>query len=164
MAENIDIGRDLPDEEKYIKLILIIKNLLSRDDNVISNLANLSAAIKQAFSKVSWAGFYLMDGKALYLGPFQGKIACTKIELGKGVCGTSALKGEAIIVPDVNKFPGHIACDNDSRSEIVVPVFKNKKLYGVLDLDSTELNSFNETDKHFLQEICNFLSVEILES
>lgn len=163
MAENIFIDKNLSDEEKYLKLILVLKNLLSRDDNELSNLANLTAAIKQTFNKVSWVGFYLMNGECLYLGPFQGKIACTKIELGKGVCGTSALERKTIIVPDVNEFPGHISCDEDSKSEIVVPLFKNSLVYGVLDLDSTDYNSFNETDKHFLQEICNFLTVEILE-
>lgn len=163
MTENIFIDKNLSDEEKYLKLILVLKNLLSRDDHELSNLANLIAAIKQTFNKVSWVGFYFMNRGCLYLGPFQGKIACTKIDLGKGVCGTSAVERKAIIVPDVNKFPGHISCDGDSKSEIVVPLFKNNLVYGVLDLDSTDYNSFNDTDKHFLQEICNFITVEILE-
>lgn len=164
MAENLFIYQDLSDEEKYVKLSLVIKSLLSKDDPVISNLANLAAALKQSFNKISWAGFYFMDTDSLYLGPFQGKIACTRIATGKGVCGTAAEKGETVIVTDVNKFPGHIVCDADSKSEIVVPVFRKGVLYGVLDLDSADFNSFNEIDKHYLEEICNFLSKEILES
>jgi L-methionine (R)-S-oxide reductase len=157
------IDKDLSEEEKYIKLVLIVKSLLSKEDHVLSNLANLTAALKQAFEKISWVGFYLMNSDGLYLGPFQGKIACTKIALGRGVCGTAALERKTIIVPDVDKFPGHIACDEDSRSEIVVPVFKNEVLYAVLDLDSSEYNAFDETDKHYLQEICSYLTSEILE-
>ena len=102
------------------------------------------------------------DGKRLYLGPFQGQVACTEIELGKGVCGTSAEKRESVIVPDVDKFPGHISCDTGSRSEIVIPVVKNGELFGVLDIDSYYYNSFDETDRKYLEEICTFLSKEIL--
>ena len=118
---------------------------------------------KQSFDKISWAGFYLYDGKKLYLGPFQGKIACTQIELGKGVCGISALKRETIIVPDVDKFPGHIVCDSDAKSEIVVPIIKDGNLFGVLDLDSSLLNSFNETDKIYLEKLCKFFSEKIIK-
>jgi GAF domain-containing protein len=121
------------------------------------------AAIKQTFDKISWVGFYIFNGTELYLGPFQGKIACTRIALGRGVCGKSAVKKKSIIVPDVNKFADHIVCDESSRSEIVVPVLDNGNLFAVLDLDSTEYNSFGETDKHYLEEICNFLSMEILK-
>ena len=113
--------------------------------------------LKQTFDKISWAGFYLFDGKKLYLGPFQGKLACTTIELGKGVCGTSAEKRETLIVPDVNKFPGHIFCDADSKSEIVIPIIKDSSLFGVLDLDSSSYNSFNEIDKKYLEEIVEYL-------
>jgi GAF domain-containing protein len=98
----------------------------------------------------------------LYLGPFQGKIACTKIKLGSGVCGTAAQKCESIIVPDVNQFPGHIFCDPDSKSEIVIPIVKNNNLIGVLDLDSDSYNSFNETDQKYLEEIVKFLTEEII--
>lgn len=162
MAESILIDKSLTLEEQYKELISQIRFLLSKDDEIISNLSNLTASLKQAFEKISWVGFYLYDGKRLYLGPFQGKVACTSIELGRGVCGTAAQKGETIIVPDVNKFPGHIFCDADSKSEIVVPVEKEGKLYGVLDLDSAEYNSFNDTDKKYLEEIVYFLSREIL--
>jgi L-methionine (R)-S-oxide reductase len=163
LAENIFIEKDLSEEEKYIKLLLILKNLISRDDNILSSLANTAAAIKQTFDKANWVGFYLRNENHLYLGPFQGKIACTNIQVGKGVCGTVAEKKETIIVPDVDKFAGHITCDEQSKSEIVIPVFKNGQVYGVLDLDSPELEAFNETDRHYLEEICNFLTKEILE-
>jgi L-methionine (R)-S-oxide reductase len=149
-------------EDQYLLLIKQIKNLLNKNDNVITNLANLSAALKQSFKKISWVGFYLFDGEKLYLGPFQGKVACTEIEIGKGVCGISAQKKESIIVPDVDKFSGHIACDVESKSEIVIPIIKDDKLLGVLDLDSADYNSFDYIDKKYLEEIINFLSKEIL--
>ena len=162
MAEEISIDRHLADEEKYRLLFSQLKSLLEKDDNLISNLSNFTAAIKDTFEKITWVGFYLFDGKKLFLGPFQGKVACTNIEIGKGVCGTSAAKRETIVVPDVNKFPGHIFCDTSSKSEIVIPLVKNDKLLGVLDLDSYEYNSFGNTDKDYLEEICNFLCEEII--
>lgn len=148
-------------DEKYKLLYQQLGFLVQNEDNLISNLANVTAALKQTFDKISWVGFYLFDGKKLYLGPFQGKVACTNIEIGKGVCGNSAQLKKTIIVPDVHQYPGHIFCDVDSKSEIVVPLLKENKLLGVLDLDSTELHSFNETDGVYLEQICNFLSKEI---
>jgi len=162
LAESIFIENNLTVEEKYIELGSQVKSLISRNDNLISSLANLTAALKQTFEKISWVGFYILEGNYLYLGPFQGKVACTKIEIGKGVCGTAAQKMETVIVPDVNKFPGHIACDADSKSEIVVPIIKDKKVYGVLDLDSNSYNAFDEIDKKYLEELTNFLSKDIL--
>lgn len=162
MADSIIIDSEASLEEQYKLLIRQVKNLLSREDKLVTNLANLTAAIKQTFRKVSWVGFYLFDGEKLYLGPFQGKVACTDIKIGSGVCGTSAEKKETIIVPDVDKFPGHIACDVESRSEIVVPIIKDDRLFGVLDLDSIEYNSFDEIDKKYLEEIIDYLSTEIL--
>ncbi|MEJ2103122.1 MAG: GAF domain-containing protein [Ignavibacteriaceae bacterium] len=162
--EEIKIEKHLAEEEKYRLLVSQLKSLLSENDRLISNLSNCSAAIKETFEKVSWVGFYLFDGKKLYLGPFQGKVACTTIELGKGVCGTVAIQKKSIIVPDVDKFEGHIACDSGSRSEIVVPIMNEIKLFGVLDLDSYDYNSFNETDKKYLEEICKFLGEEIFPS
>ena len=161
MAEELSISSHLAEEERYRLLVSQLKSLLTRDDKLISNLSNLTAAINDTFKKVSWIGFYLFDGRKLYLGPFQGKLACTNIEIGKGVCGTSAEKRETIIVPDVNKFPGHIFCDENSKSEIVIPLIKKGRLVGVLDLDSHEYNSFGETDKIYLEEICKFLCEEI---
>ncbi len=162
MAETITIKKDVSIDEKYKLLIKQIQSLLNKNDNILSNLSNFTAALKQTFDKISWVGFYLYDGKELYLGPFQGKVACTKIQIGKGVCGTSAEKRETMIVPDVDKFTGHIACDVESKSEIVVPIIKDDKLYGVLDLDSSSLNSFNETDRIYLEELVNILVNEIL--
>jgi GAF domain-containing protein len=164
MAETILVDKELSLEEKYQNLIPQLKSLLSPDDELITNLANCTAALKQTFEKISWVGFYFYNGKELYLGPFQGKVACSIIKIGKGVCGAAAEKKETIIVPDVNKFPGHIYCDADSKSEIVIPVIKRDgSLFGVLDLDSYDLNSFNETDKKYLEEICNFLTEEIIK-
>lgn len=162
MAETLQINSSAALDEQYILLIKQIKSLLNKNDHLITNLANLAAALKQTFSKISWVGFYLFDGEKLYLGPFQGKIACTEIKIGSGVCGTAAQKRETIIVYDVDKFPGHIACDVESKSEIVVPIFKNDKLFGVLDLDSTEYGTFNETDKKFLEELTDYLNKEII--
>lgn len=162
MSEALVINSDATIDEKYQLLIKQIKSLLRKEDNLITNLSNFTAALKQTFSKISWVGFYLFDGTKLYLGPFQGKVACTEIQIGSGVCGTSAKERKTIIVDDVDNFPGHIACDVESRSEIVVPIFKEDKLFGVLDLDSTTYNSFNETDKKYLEELVNFLSKEII--
>jgi len=162
VVESVAIDKSLSLEEQYLLLIKQVKSLLTKDDNFLSNLSNLTAILKQTFEKISWVGFYLFDGKKLYLGPFQGKIACTQIEIGKGVCGTAAAKSKTIIVENVDMFPGHIVCDSDSKSEIVVPVISNNQLYGVLDLDSTELSAFNETDKKYLEIICEYLGEEIL--
>ncbi len=162
MAETISIDDNLTLDEKYQALLPQIKSLLTVEDKLISNLANLTAVLKQTFEKISWVGFYFSDGDKLYLGPFQGKVACTSIEFGKGVCGKAAADKKSIVVPDVNKFPGHIFCDPDSKSEIVIPVMKGDKLFSVLDLDSNQYNSFNETDEKYLNEICKFLSAEIL--
>lgn len=164
MIEEIRIDKHLSEEERYRLLVSQIKSLLMKEDNLISNLSNFTAIIKDTFDKISWVGFYLFNGEKLYLGPFQGKVACTNIEIGKGVCGTAARKRETIIVADVNKFPGHIACDSSSKSEIVIPLIQTGKLLGVLDIDSYELNSFGIIDKNYLEEICKFLCDEIFPS
>ena len=158
ISENIQSA-----EEKYKLLIKQLSGLLNGKDPLISNLSKLTAALKQTFDKISWVGFYIFGEKKLSLGPFQGKVACTSIEPGKGVCGTAAVNKESIIVADVDKFPGHIVCDADSKSEIVVPILnKNGSLYGVLDLDSTEYSAFDEIDKQYLEEICVFLTDNII--
>lgn len=162
MAETISVDKNLTLENQYILLNRQLKSLLDKNDNWLSNLSNFTAALKQTFEKINWVGFYLSDGEKLYLGPFQGKLACTKIEMGKGVCGTAAKKLESIIVPDVNKFPGHIFCDTDSKSELVIPLVKKEKLFGVLDLDSYSYDSFNEIDKKYLEDICSYLTEEII--
>ena len=156
------IKNNLSVEEKYKLLGKQLHSLMNKTENILSNLSNFTAALKQTFEKISWVGFYLFDGQKLYLGPFQGKVACTLIDIGKGVCGTAAESGKSLIVEDVDKFPGHIACDPESRSEIVIPIMKNNNLFGVLDLDSAELNSFNEIDRKYLEEYCKFLSSEII--
>ena len=161
MAEEFVIDKTQSVQKQYEELSIIIKGLLNKNDNRLSNLSNFTAALKQTFDKINWVGFYLFDGEKLYLGPFQGKVACTQIELGKGVCGSAASSLRTIIVPDVNKFPGHIVCDSDSKSEIVIPLIKNDKLLGVLDIDSAFLNTFDEKDKKYLEYICNFLTEEI---
>jgi GAF domain-containing protein len=162
MSEELIVDKSLSVEKKYKLLFNQLKSLLSKEDNLISNLSNLTAALKATFEKISWIGFYLFDGSKLYLGPFQGNVACTHIQIGKGVCGTSAKEQKTIIVPDVDKFPGHIVCDSGSKSEIVVPIFKEGELFGVLDIDSYQYSAFDTTDGVFLEEICNFLSTEIL--
>ena len=133
---------------------LMNKQLLSLTEGVedgISNLANASALLFHTLEGLNWAGFYLYKEGALLLGPFQGKTACTKIPMGKGVCGTAAEKGETIVVPDVHAFPGHIACDGDSNSEIVIPLYLRGSLYGVLDIDSPLLDRFSEADREGLE-------------
>jgi L-methionine (R)-S-oxide reductase len=161
LAEEFVIDKTQSVQKQYEKFSIIIKDLLNKNDNILSNLSNFTAALKQTFDKINWVGFYLFDGEKLYLGPFQGKVACTQIELGKGVCGFAASSLKTIIVPDVNKFSGHIVCDSDSKSEIVIPLIKNDKLLGVLDIDSASLNAFDETEKKYLEYICNFLTEEI---
>jgi GAF domain-containing protein len=161
MTETFFIPQNLEDEQRYQILIPQIKKILHKDDNIISNLSNFTAVIKQAFQKVSWVGFYLFSKDYLYLGPFQGKLACTRIEIGKGVCGLAAKKLQTIVVPDVDKFEGHIVCDSESKSEIVIPIFNKEKFLGVLDLDSTDYNSFNEVDKKYLEELCSYLANNI---
>ncbi|MBZ0198247.1 MAG: GAF domain-containing protein [Ignavibacteriaceae bacterium] len=162
MTENLIIENNLTLAEQYKALNKQLRALLNNSENLLSNLSNFTAALKQTFGKISWVGFYIFDGEKLYLGPFQGKVACTIIQIGKGVCGTSAEKLKTIVVPDVNVFPGHIACDTDSKSEIVIPILKENKLWGVLDLDSASTNSFNEIDRLYLENFCKFLSEEII--
>ncbi|MCX7797571.1 MAG: GAF domain-containing protein [Melioribacter sp.] len=157
MNKQFVLNKQLKEEEIYKTIITQLENLINNNDALISTFSNFTAILKNAFDKISWVGFYFLKDNKLVLGPFQGKIACTEIELGKGVCGSSALKKETIIVEDVNKFPGHIACDGNSKSEIVIPLVKENKLYGVLDLDSYQYSAFNDVDKKNLEALCNFL-------
>ncbi|MDP4115047.1 MAG: GAF domain-containing protein [Bacteroidota bacterium] len=163
MSSGLYIESNLTENEKYKVILEQLSYILLKEDNPLSSLANLTALLKQTFDKISWVGFYLYDSKRLYLGPFQGKLACTNIELGKGVCGKSAANKISIIVPNVNEFPGHIACDPESKSEIVIPVLIGEELFGVLDIDSSSLNSFTETDKKYLESVCKYLSDKILK-
>ena len=141
----------------YDLLIPQIKALVGDETDLVANLANVAAAIQQTFG-FFWVGFYLVKGDELVLGPFQGPIACTRIALGKGVCGKSWEKGETIVVDDVDAFPGHIACSSFSKSEIVVPITKNGNVVAVLDIDSDTLSTFDETDAHYLNNLCEWLS------
>ena len=134
-----------------------IKCLIEGEDDLVANLANVAAALKETF-RFFWVGFYLVKGDELVLAPFQGPVACTRIKKGRGVCGKAWEKAETLVVPDVDAFPGHIACSSLSRSEIVVPLLRAEgEVWGVLDVDSESLNGFDETDAHFLRELCSYL-------
>ena len=143
-------------EEMYSALLPQVKALLYGETDLIANMANMVAALKEQFGWL-WVGFYLVNGAELVLGPFQGPVACTRIKMGRGVCGVAWQNKATLIVPDVEKFPGHIACSSLSQSEIVVAVFKNNQVVAVLDADSATLNSFDETDKKFLEEMVGLL-------
>lgn len=151
MAEDLHIKQGSK-EEKYLSIIPQIKGLLEGESDLIANLANISAALKEQFGWL-WIGFYLLKNEELVLGPFQGPVACTRIRKGKGVCGASWEQLKTIIVPDVEKFPGHITCSSLSKSEIVIPILSSEKFFGVLDVDSEMLNDFDEVDERFLKEI-----------
>jgi GAF domain-containing protein len=156
MAEDLLITKGTK-EEQYASLLPQIKALLEGEPDLIANLANITGALKEQFNWL-WVGFYLVKNDELVLGPFQGPVACTRIKKGRGVCGTSWAKAQTLIVPDVEKFPGHIACSSLSRSEIVVPIIRNNKVLGVLDADSIELNQYDETDKKWLEQIVDLLN------
>ncbi|MFC2135042.1 GAF domain-containing protein [Bacteroidota bacterium] len=161
MNEDLKVDKNLPDEEIYKLLIPQIESLITADDTILSNLCNITAALKDSFEKISWVGFYILKEKKLHLGPFQGKIACTQINLGSGVCGTSASKRETIIVENVHEFPGHIACDSGSNSEIVLPIIYKQNLFGVLDLDSYRYSAFDTTDKNYLEQILKIVTSKL---
>jgi GAF domain-containing protein len=139
-------------EEKYQSLFISLVSLTQGESDIIANMANVTAAIKEVFGFL-WVGFYLVNGNDLVLGPFQGAIACSRIKKGRGVCGASWEKAESLIVPDVDNFEGHISCNSKSKSEIVVPVFRNNEVIGVLDIDSESLNSFDNIDEKYLSQI-----------
>ena len=156
MAEDLTITQNGTKQEQYEALIPQIEALLQGETDLIANLANIAAALKQQFNWF-WVGFYLVKEAQLILGPFQGPVACTRILKGRGVCGTSWAEAKTLLVPDVEAFPGHIACSSLSKSEIVVPVFAGEKVVGVLDVDSADLNAFDETDAKYLEQIVKLL-------
>ncbi|MBD1384878.1 GAF domain-containing protein [Mucilaginibacter rigui] len=156
MAEDLQITASGSKEEQYQSLIPQIEGLLYGETDLIANLANVAAALKEQF-KWFWVGFYLVKNDELVLGPFQGPVACTRIAKGRGVCGTAWDKAETLIVPDVDAFPGHIACSSLSRSEIVLPLFSHGEVIGVLDVDSSELNEFDETDSKYLTQVIGLI-------
>ncbi|MGC4034680.1 MAG: GAF domain-containing protein [Chitinophagaceae bacterium] len=160
MAEDLSIISGNKTEQ-YQSLIPQIKALLEGEPDLIANLANVTGALKEQFNWF-WIGFYLVKNDELVLGPFQGPVACTRIRKGQGVCGTSWEKAETIIVPDVEKFPGHIACSSLSKSEIVIPLIRNGVVVGVLDVDSSAYDQFDETDQNYLQSITDLISFETL--
>ncbi len=155
MAEDLSILKGSK-QEQYESLIPQIQGLLHGENNLIANLANISAALKEQFNWW-WVGFYWIQEDELVLGPFQGPVACTRIKKGRGVCGGAWEQGKTLVVEDVEKFPGHIACSSTSKSEIVVPVFKNGAIVGVLDVDSELLAHFDETDRVFLEKIVGLI-------
>jgi len=157
MSENLHVLLTGSKAEKYNALLPQLESLTGAENDLIANLANTAAALHQTFG-FFWVGFYLVKGDELVLAPFQGPIACTRIRFGKGVCGTAWQQGHTIIVSDVEQFPGHIACNSQSKSEIVVPLISNGIIYGVLDIDSDQLNSFDGTDRFYLEKICEMLS------
>lgn len=156
MSENLIVNNGTK-AEKYLSLIPQIKALIGNETDTIANMANVTAALKETFG-FFWVGFYTVKNEELVLAPFQGPIACTRIKKGEGVCGTSWAELRTILVPNVEDFPGHIACSSLSKSEIVVPLFKNDEVIGVLDVDSDQLNDFDETDQKYLNELCEWLS------
>ena len=147
-------------EEQYKTLLPQIKALIGGETDLIANMANITAALKEQFDWL-WVGFYIVKDEELVLGPFQGPIACTRIQKGKGVCGASWAQEKSLIVPDVQQFPGHIFCSSSSLSEIVIPVIRNHKVWAVLDVDSKELSTFDSTDQHFLEEIAGWLQIDV---
>jgi len=163
MAEQLIISTTANKAERYKSLIPQIQALVENETDVVANLSNIAAALRQTFN-FFWVGFYLVRNNAmpagrqeLVLGPFQGPIACTRIAFGKGVCGASWKEKKTILVPDVEKFPGHIACSSDSKSEIVLPAFKNNEVALVLDVDSDKLNDFDQTDELYLKQIMTII-------
>jgi L-methionine (R)-S-oxide reductase len=157
MAEDLQITTSTNKEDQYQSLIPQIEALLYGEPDLVANMANIAAALKEQF-KWFWVGFYLVKQNELVLGPFQGPVACTRIAKGRGVCGSAWQQAETLIVPDVDKFPGHIACSSLSRSEIVLPLFHNNEVVGVLDVDSSELDEFNETDAKYLTQIVKLIN------
>lgn len=161
MSENLIVSSGNK-EDKYKTLLPQLKNLLTGETDLIANMANTAAALRQTFD-FFWVGFYRLQEEMLVLGPFQGPLACTRIRYGKGVCGTAWRDASTVIVPNVDDFPGHIACNSASRSEIVVPLLHKELVIGVLDIDSDRIDCFDEIDARYLGEICGML-VNVLEN
>src|ERR1700743_559005 len=158
MAEDLTITQSTDKQEQYQSLIPQIEALLYDENDLVANQANICAALKEQF-RWFWIGFYMVKGGELVLAPFQGPIACTRIAKGKGVCGAAWEQGKTLIVPDVDAFPGHIACSSLSRSEIVIPVYHNNEVIGVLDVDSEELDQFDEIDAKYLEQIVKLFKI-----
>lgn len=156
MAESI-LFTSTDKEVRYQELLPQLQALTAGETDLTANLANVASALKMAFD-FFWVGFYLVKEEELVVGPFQGPIACSRIQFGKGVCGTAWKDQETVLVPNVDEFPGHIACSSDSKSEIVVPIFKDKKVVAILDVDSDSLNDFDKIDREYLNKLAEWLS------
>lgn len=156
MAEELIISSSTDKKEKYKTLISQLESLVAGEPDVIANLSNIAAAVKQTMN-FFWVGFYFVKGDQLVLGPFQGPIACTRIDYGKGVCGSSWKEKKTIVVPNVDEFPGHIACSSASKSEIVLPAFNRGEVKLVLDVDSDKLNDFDQTDQQELEKVMRII-------
>lgn len=148
-------------DKSYELLCSQLEALLDNETNLIANLSNSSALLNQGLKDINWVGFYLLDNDVLHLGPFQGKVACMHIPVGKGVCGTAVAKDQTILVEDVHAFPGHIACDSASNSEIVIPIHRGSQIIGVLDIDSPSVGRFDSTDRLYLEKIVTIIEVNI---
>jgi GAF domain-containing protein len=155
MSEQLYLPLGANKAEKYQAILPQVKALISGEEDLIANMANVAAVLKEAFG-FYWVGFYMVKKGVLVLGPFQGPLACTRIQKGKGVCGSAWAAGKTIIVPDVDAFPGHIACSSASRSEIVVPVIKSGETIAVLDVDADTLDDFDQEDQKYLEEIVSY--------
>ncbi len=154
MAESVAFAAPAADKvARYTELMPQLASLVEGEADLIANLANIVAALRECLPIASWIGFYIVRDRELVLGPFQGKVACVRIAFGRGVCGTAASERRTVLVPDVEQFPGHIACDAGSRSEIVVPILRGDTVVAVLDLDSYELAAFDDVDAHFLSQV-----------
>lgn len=162
MSEDLNINKAGTKEEQYKSLLPQIRALVGAEINLIANMANICAALREQFGFL-WIGFYIVKNDELVLGPFQGPVACTRIARGKGVCGNAWAKKRTFIVPDVDAFPGHIACSSLSRSEIVIPLIYNEEVKAVLDVDSDKLNGFDETDEFYLTSIISSFSHSFIE-
>ncbi|GAA4090047.1 GAF domain-containing protein [Mucilaginibacter panaciglaebae] len=157
MTEDLTITTSTDKKEQYTSLIPQIEALLQGEPDLVANMANICAALKEQF-KWLWVGFYLVKNNELVLGPFQGPVACTRIAKGKGVCGSAWAQAKTLLVPDVNAFPGHIACSSASQSEIVLPLFHNNEVVGVLDVDSEHLAQFDKTDAQYLEQVVRLIN------
>jgi L-methionine (R)-S-oxide reductase len=161
LAEDLKITKGTSRAETYEEIVPQIKALVADELDIVANLANIAAVLKEAFD-FFWIGFYFVKGNELVLGPFQGPVACTRIQKGKGVCGESWFDKKVIVVPDVDQFPGHIACSSQSKSEIVLPVFKNGEVHLILDIDSNQADDFSEIDEKYLNEIIQIVEEVIV--
>ena len=159
MAEDLKITTSANKAEQYRSIIPQIEALLYGEPDVVANLANIAAALKEQFNWF-WVGFYMVKGDELVLGPFQGPVACTRIAKGKGVCGSAWSQQKTLVVPNVDAFPGHIACASASRSEVVVPIFHNNEVVGVLDVDSEHLAHFDEVDAQYLEQVVKLINFD----